>query len=353
MRHINIPIFIPHLGCPCRCVFCDQRKISGHDAEENERALLAAAEAQIERVLSPLRAAGRGGRAAEVEIAFFGGSFTAIPRPLMLSLLSLASRYLRAGETCGIRLSTRPDCLSEEILDILEEYGAYDVEIGVQSLSDEVLRRSGRGHTAADSLDALRRMNRRRRFRPVGQMMLGLPGSDLREELQTAALLADAGIAGARVYPTAVLRGSPLQEMLERGEYTPLSVEEAAFRAGKILGLLQKRGIPCLRIGLCAEEGLRDGAVLAGGYHPALGEMAWGLYYRELIENTLPEDLPPFSRLTVTVPRGRASAGAGYGKSNRLYFMKTYGLSAYRIKESGDPALALPTVEVTAGKGNG
>lgn len=146
------------------------------------------AKAQIERVLSPLRAAGRGGRAAEVEIAFFGGSFTAIPRPLMLSLLSLASRYLRAGETCGIRLSTRPDCLSEEILDILEEYGAYDVEIGVQSLSDEVLRRSGRGHTAADSLDALRRMNRRRRFRPVWQMMLGLPGSDLREELQTAAL---------------------------------------------------------------------------------------------------------------------------------------------------------------------
>ena len=331
MRHINIPVFIPHLGCPCRCVFCDQQSISGQTAPgESESDILPRAKKTVEAILSSIR---RQEGATDVEIAFFGGSFTAIPRALMISLLNMAKGYLDRGDITGIRLSTRPDCLDDEILDILAAYGAFDVELGVQSLSDEVLALSGRGHSAADSLDAIARMHKRGNFRPVGQMMLGLPGSTPEIEEETAKRLCEAGISGARIYPTAVLRGSALQAMYEKGEYTPLTVEEAAKRAAAVLQILREKRIPCLRIGLCAEEGLEKDAVLGGGYHPALGEMAWGLFYRARIEAALPAELPKDARLHIFVPRGRSSAAAGYQKSNRLYFTEKYRLSAYRIRE--------------------
>ena len=192
MRHINIPIFIPHLGCPNDCVFCNQRSISGKTdfCEEN-------IDAEIEEALSTC------GATDEAEIAFFGGSFTGIDRELMIRLLDKAQVYVDAGRVSSIRLSTRPDYIDGEILSILSRYAVRTVELGLQSMDDGVLAASRRGHDAATAERACA-MVKKAGFSLVGQMMIGLPVSDGAKEVATARRLCELGVDAARVYPTVV-----------------------------------------------------------------------------------------------------------------------------------------------------
>ena len=173
-KHANIPIFIPHLGCPNDCVFCNQRSISGHMSFDESKVRF-----EIKEALSSIE---KIGEIEEVEIAFFGGSFTGIDRSLMVYLLETAHEYITAGRVDSIRLSTRPDYISEEILDILEKYGVRTIELGLQSMCDDVLIRSRRGHDASTAERACR-MIKERGFSLIGQMMIGLPGSDIQKEL--------------------------------------------------------------------------------------------------------------------------------------------------------------------------
>lgn len=265
MPHRNIPIFIPHLGCPNQCVFCNQRSISGHGsfreetvAEEIEAAL---------RTLSP---------DANAEIAFFGGSFTGIDRALMLRLLETAERYVREGCVSGIRLSTRPDYVTPEILEILSRYSVRTVELGLQSMDESVLLASKRGHTAKQAAEACRAVVNAG-FSLVGQMMIGLPQATLESELRTAEEICELGASAARIYPTVVFYETPLCEMVRDGSYKPLSLEEAVMRTAAVLDVFSARGVPCIRIGLCATEALLSAdAVMAGPNHPALGELVLG-----------------------------------------------------------------------------
>ena len=272
MAHFNIPIFIPHMGCPNQCVFCNQRSISGCTSFQREDVA-----PQIERALATLP------HGSDVEIAFFGGSFTGIDRALMIDLLECAEGYVKRGDVSSIRLSTRPDYISKEILEILSRYSVRVIELGLQSMNDRVLISSQRGHTAQDARNACR-MVREAGFTLVGQMMIGLPESSLEDELETAREIVRMGASYARIYPTVVFYNTPLCDMAKAGGYQPLSLDGAVSRSAAVLRVFCEHGVPCIRIGLCAGEDFSShDKVFAGPNHAALGEMVWAeLYYEKL-----------------------------------------------------------------------
>ena len=219
-----------------------------------------------------------------MEIAFFGGSFTGIDRSLMLRLLDLAQDYVEKGLVSSIRLSTRPDYISHEILDLLGRYSVKHIELGLQSMDDQVLNACLRGHTAQQAEDACRAIVEAG-FSLTGQMMIGLPGASLETELFTARRICALGATSARIYPTVVFHGTPLCTMTARGEYQPLTVAEAVTRSAAVLGIFEEASVPCIRIGLCASEDLiSPEQVLAGPNHPALGELIWNEYYYQRLK---------------------------------------------------------------------
>ncbi len=193
-RHVNIPIFIPHLGCPNQCVFCNQRSISGTVSFDE-----ANVKSTIDQALSTVRCDD------VCEIAFFGGSFTGIDRELMIRLLELGRGYIDKGLISSLRCSTRPDYIDGQVLDILKLYGVKTVELGLQSTDDGILRLSKRGHTLADEERAVR-LIKEWGFELIGQMMIGLPGASAESEVETAKRLVEWGCDGARIYPTVVFK---------------------------------------------------------------------------------------------------------------------------------------------------
>ncbi len=331
--HVNIPIFIPHLGCPNMCVFCNQRAISGVCSFVPEMA-----EREIETVLGTVR-----GKEVECEIAFFGGSFTGIDRELMVNLLDIAEKHIASGDVSGIRMSTRPDYINSEIVQILEGYTISAVELGVQSMSDRVLAASRRGCTAENTREAIA-MLRDAGFSVVGQMMIGLPDSTPEDEIHTACEICRLGATGARIYPTVVLRETELADMMFRGEYTPLTLDDAVRRSADVLEIFLDAGVDCLRIGLCENENLHsDGAYLAGPNHPSLGELVYGeIYYKKLCREL---DGGATKHITVDVPRGEVSKVIGHRKRNTLRIKEKYGIDKLVFKESDD--LPLYNIAVT------
>ena len=321
-KHINLPIFIPHLGCPNQCVFCNQRTISGVECfdvskvkDEIDTALLSVDPGQ------------------EVEIAFFGGSFTGIDRDLMVSLLELAHGYIKSGAVSSIRCSTRPDYINDEILDILEKYGVKTVELGLQSSSDDVLMRTKRGHSASDEAYACDLLVKRG-FTLIGQMMIGLPGACEDSEIETARFIVNHGAKGARIYPTVVFYGTELCEMAREGEYSPISLDEAVERSAKVLEIFKDNGVDVIRIGLCASENLTsDEKYYAGPNHPALGEMVESAVYYNKIVTRLECDAHTGATLYVYVAKGCLSKAIGQKKSNIDKLMRNFGFSAVKIRE--------------------
>lgn len=291
------PVFIPHMGCPHRCVFCDQHAIAGTAAFDP-----ATAEQELEAMLAE-RSPGMGG-----EIAFFGGSFTGIDRALMRRLLSFAKRYVDRGVVDGIRLSTRPDYIDADILAILREYPVKTVELGIQSLSDSVLLACHRGHSAEQSImacDAVKQAG----FSLVGQMMIGLPDSSADDEKATAARLCKIPVDAARIYPTVILPDTPLAAMAKNGEYTPLSLADAVSRSADALEIFQKSNVPVIRIGLCSNETVRKNGI---GFHDAIGELVRSEIYRRRMQTEL-ERLPMMPTIAVfSVARGHTSLAVGH-----------------------------------------
>lgn len=263
MKTSIIPIFIPHIGCPYRCVFCNQWRITGRRGVPDGNAV---ARTIKEYVTS----------AAEErhwEVAFYGGSFTAIPAALQEELLTPAREALQEGRIQAIRCSTRPDCIDEEILSRLKRYGLSTVELGVQSMDDAVLAKAKRGHTAQD-VAAATALLREHSFTVGHQLMPGLPGEDWGSLRDTTAAICRLRPDIARIYPVVVIADTELADMYRQGDYTPLSVHEGVLRAAYMKQAFVEAGIQCIRTGLQATEDLDDPAqVLAGAYAPAMGEM--------------------------------------------------------------------------------
>ena len=327
-KHINIPIFIPHLGCPNQCVFCNQRSISG---------TLSFCEDGIDETVGEIITASdaRFGDNCEREIAFFGGSFTGIDRALMIRLLDKAQGYVASGKVAGIRMSTRPDYISAEILDILSNYTISAIELGLQSFSDNVLTKSKRGHTIAQAIEACR-MITERTIPLVGQMMIGLPDSQIADEIRTAEMICDLGASAARVYPAVVFHGTELKDMTDSGEYRPLSVEDAVDRTKAVLKIFDERGVECIRIGLCESENLHaEETYAAGPNHAAIGEMARSELYYDKICAAIDEMSACLSGKTLTVhcPSGAVSQITGQKKRNKIRIQNKYNVKKVKVIE--------------------
>ena len=332
--HKNIPIFIPHLGCPHRCIFCDQKTISGHGAFRP-----AAVQDEIERALDTMD------RGTLPQIAFFGGSFTAIDPALMHELLALAQTYVDAGRVAGIRFSTRPDAVGEDLLDSLAPYSVDAIELGLQSLDDAVLSIAQRGYRAATAEDSCQRIVARG-YTLGGQMMVGLPGSTPETELETARRICALGAREARVYPTVVFAGTALGDMLLRGEYAPLSVQAAVERCAPVLAVFEQHGVRVLRVGLCESEGLHSERVLGGAHHPALGELIRSQQYllrmRALLEENRPEKN---ASVCFSVAKGKCSQALGQHRCNAEQLCREFGLSRLTVRE--DAALCGTQITIT------
>jgi histone acetyltransferase (RNA polymerase elongator complex component) len=269
-----------------------------------------------------------------VEIAYFGGSFTAISRELMHKLLALAQEYVEHGKVDGIRFSTRPDAVEDALLDSLAPYHISAIELGLQSLCDRVLALSERGHTAAVAMDACRRIVARG-YPLCGQMMLGLPGSDIDDEILTARRICEVGATQARVYPTVVLRETPLERAMLRGEYMPLTVEQAVIRGASVMEIFEQYGVTLLRIGLCENEDLRGEQVAGGAHHPAMGELILGECYFKKMDALLAQATDAYQDKIArfSVSKGKCSQALGQSRTNANRLCEKYGLSRVCVVE--------------------
>ena len=325
-RHINIPVFIPHLGCPNQCVFCNQRTISGVK-EFNPCDLVDIVENSLLTV----------GCDDEVEIAFFGGSFTGIDRSLMIDLLKTAYTYVENGSVTSIRCSTRPDYINKEILALLKKYGVRTIELGLQSASENVLRSCKRGHDFRCEIDACR-MIVDSGFELIGQMMIGLPGATEDDELKTAQFIINSGARGARIYPTVVFKETELCEMSNIGDYIPLSIQEAVSRSAKAFALFYENNVEVIRIGLCASDNLiSDTTYHSGPNHPALGELVISRYYYDrILEEAKKLELSSSDILKISVARGCMSKAIGQKRTNKNLLKQSLGLKEIIFSESNE-----------------
>lgn len=314
-RHANISIFVPHAGCPHRCSFCDQRAISG-------AVTLPTADAVRTLCETALPAPGEG---AKTEIAFFGGSFTALEPAYMESLLAAASPFVQAGRAAGIRISTRPDAIDPGRLALLRRYGVTAVELGAQSMSDQVLRLNERGHSAMQVQFAAR-LIKNAGFSLGLQMMLGLYGETdpVRSARDTALALAALGPDTVRIYPALVLENTRLAQLYRSGAYRPLTVEQAVQATAPLLELFEAKGIRVIRVGLHDEPSLAE-KLVAGPYHPAFRQLCEAFLYRQALERLLAGQ--PAGRYTVQLPAGQRSSCAGQKNENLAAFaVKGYEL---------------------------
>lgn len=324
MKHANVALFVPHNGCPHQCSFCNQRSITGRLAQPTPQDVLDAV--QIAK-----KSLGRDSQKAE--IAFFGGSFTAIERGYMVSLLSAAAPFVEDGTFSGIRISTRPDYIDEEILTLLKRFHVTTIELGAQSMDDHVLQMNGRGHTAKQVEDASK-LIRSYGFTLGLQMMTGLYGDTAEGALRTASKLAALSPENVRIYPTIIMSGTELGKRYLAGEYQTLSLEETVTLCAKLLDFFEERGIAVIRLGLHSSPELeRD--MLAGPWHPAFRELCESRRMLWKITEYLEKNHISKGKITIQVNPKSVSAAIGQKKCN---------LSA--LRELGYEANIRPNAEV-------
>ncbi|HDF4135309.1 TPA: radical SAM protein [Clostridioides difficile] len=315
MKKRIIPIFVPHKGCPHDCIFCNQKKITGVSTDvtsEDARNI-------IEECLETID------KDADVEIAFFGGSFTAIDIDIQKSLLSVAKEYVEKGLVKDIRMSTRPDCIDEDILSMLKEYKTSIIELGVQSLDEKVLLDSIRGHQS-EIVYKSSKMIKNSGIKLGLQMMIGLPADTEEKCIFTAKKFVELKPDCVRVYPTLVVKDTGLEKLMEQNKYNPFTLEESVNIVKKVLVLFYINNINVIRVGLQATDDIQIGkAVLAGPYHPA---------FRELVEADMIKDYLEFvilqnkniKQMLVKSNKKNISKIIGNKKTNVKYMEEKFGV---------------------------
>ena len=335
-RRAVLPLFIPHLGCPNECVFCDQRRISGSPLPVSGKS--------VSGILDRARSAGNRG----LELAFYGGSFTAIPETEQEELLGAAQPFLRDGTVSSLRVSTRPDAVDDAVIVRLRRFGVKTVELGAQSMSDHVLRICRRGHTVQDTIRASE-MLRRSDLSLVLQMMTGLPGSDRSTDLETADAIVKLHPDAVRIYPTVIVRGTVLEKMWRSGEYRENTVEDAVKLCAEIVPMFEEAGIPVIRIGLNPTEELSRGEAAGGAYHPAFGE----LVRSEIMFHRISEKLavvPAGAEVIVVVPPKELSITIGQHRQNITRLLERFPVGSLRVTASDEDT---PVVRWRAAHGSG
>lgn len=312
LKHFTIPIFIPQLACPFQCVFCNQEKITsrGHIPDVNE------VQSIIEEHLSTFPKGNK-----HIEIGFFGGNFTGIPIVDQEKYLQVAQPYLEKGIVKGIRLSTRPDYIDEKVLQLLKKYGVTTIELGAQSMDEEVLIQSARGHTAED-VEKASRMIISAGFRLGLQMMVGLPGDTLDKSVFTARKIIELGACETRIYPVLVIKGTKMAEWYDQGKYAPLSMEEAVLWVKTILPLFEEAGVEVTRVGLHSSAGLLSGKdLVAGPFHTSFRELAMSEVWWDRL-NFLMEEKK--SGVQISIHPSQYNFAIGYYGKNRKRLLQHF-----------------------------
>lgn len=314
MKKGNISIFVPHQGCPCACSFCNQKTITGAQTSPNAQDVINAVNTALKR------------KGYEYEIAFFGGSFTAIERDYMLELLGAARQFVEKGQVKGIRISTRPDCIDKDILDLLKEYGVTSIELGAQSMDDEVLLANRRGHNAQSVVDASE-LIKSYGFELGLQMMTGLYKDTTEKAIETAKKIIALSPDTVRIYPTVVLKGTYLAQLYLNEEYKPLNPDASAELCAQLVPMFEKAGIKIIRLGLHSSKDIKDN-MLAGGFHDSFGELVKS---RIMVNKIL--ELPPADYQVFVNPRSLSKL-KGNNKSN-IYLLMERGYNIKIITDNG------------------
>jgi len=332
-----IPLFIAHQGCPHRCVFCNQESITGRE----QAALRPVRAPEVTATIDTWLARSGGDHGRSVQVAFYGGSFTGLPREYQDELLTAVRPYLAQGRVSAIRLSTRPDCIDRETVSFLRKSGVELVELGVQAMDDRVLAASGRGHTVAAVQDAFRLL-REEGMQVGGQLMIGLPEETTVSARSGARALALLAPDFVRIYPTLVVRGSALADRYAAGSYQPLSLSKAVARVAGLKTIFDQHDIPVVRMGLQPSESLeRD--LLAGPYHPAFGELVMGrLFFKRV--RTLLAGIPASAMGTLSISPADLSIFRGQ-RNCSVHRLDALGLSG-RMRLHLDPRQPRHTVRL-------
>ena len=313
MKHYNIPIFISHFGCPNSCVFCNQKKINGRETDVTIEDLIET----IETYLKTLP------KKSKKEVAFFGGTFTGISMGLQKAYLEATYEYIKRGLIDGIRLSTRPDCINEEIVAQLKKYGVTAVELGVQSLDEEVLLATERYYP----VEVVEKACKLIREAGIGlgiQLMIGLPKSTTQSDYETVVKALEMKPEMVRIYPTLVIKGTKMADMYRDGEYHALSIEEAIERTRKIYALLEINGVNIIRVGLQPSEDLREeGTVLGGPFHPAFRELVETEIYFDFFKEIVEKE----KKLDILANEKSVSRYVGIKKANRLRLKEYFNIT--------------------------
>jgi histone acetyltransferase (RNA polymerase elongator complex component) len=333
-KHTIYPIFLPYAGCAHRCVYCNQQAATGRaPAVASSAEILRQFEEQFEGILKVAQGSGIRG-----EVAFFGGTFTALPSRLMTTLLRTVSHRVGDGVFSGIRFSTRPDGLAEDILDLLQGFPIRTVELGAQSLVDEVLRESGRGYGAAAVTESAARV-RDRGWQLGLQLMLGLPGDTPRRFQQSVLAAVQCRPDFVRLYPTLVLAGTELAAWHQAKRYRPWSVDEAIESCVRALDQLEPAKIPVVRVGLHPDpELLKPGNVLAGPYHPSFGYLVKSRQWRQRVDTELGARSAACGdrALILRVSRRLLSEVIGPARSNVSYWCQRWQLKSLAVAGDTD-----------------
>lgn len=313
----TISIFVPHSGCPNDCIFCNQKKITGVSS------LVGPEEAEM-TILKSLETIPKN---TDIEIAFFGGSFTAIERDHQTALLNVANKYRKSHNIKDIRLSTRPDAINQEILDFLKLNQVTIIELGVQSLDESVLLNSNRGHNSECVYESSE-LILKNGFKLGLQMMLGLPGDTVDKVIYTAEEFVKISPHFVRIYPVLVIKDTGLESLFKSKVYEPWSIEQTVETCKQIYVKFAKKGIKVIRIGLQTSEDITLGRdVVAGPFHPSIGEMVYSSVFRDIIESVV-DSKGKLTGDTITLKLNKKyiSKAIGNKKSNRIYFKNKYNM---------------------------
>lgn len=313
LRHYTIPVFIPEEACPNQCVFCNQHRIAGAECAPSVEEVMR----KINAHLLTIPAEG------EVEIGFFGGNFTGIPQAEQLAYLGSVQGFIDSGRVQGIRLSTRPDYITPEILNFLKQFHVTSIELGAQSLDDEVLKLAGRGHTA-NQVAIASQLIRDHGFNLGLQMMIGLPGDSPEKSMHTAKEIIRLGAVSTRIYPTLVIKNTELEQLYLDGKYTPLTLSEAIEQVADIVPLFVDADVKILRIGLHPSEGLLDrSSLVAGPFEVAFGEMVFSRIWNSKLSNVVYPN-GKRNQLIITVANGMRNPAIGYKAINKNLLLESF-----------------------------
>lgn len=322
MRHYIIPIFIPELACPNRCIYCNQRYISGQINQPEKEEIIEKINSHLSTFKPPY----------EAEIAFFGGSFTGIEPHKQIEYLEIIQPYIKRGEIESIRLSTRPDYINESILQTLKDYNVKTIELGAQSLCQDVLDYAQRGHRVEDVENASKLIIDKG-FDLGLQMMIGLPKDSVEKSILSAEKIVSLGAKSTRIYPTLVIENTELANLYRKGDYIPLELDDAVIWAAKIYKIFYNNHVKILRVGLHPSESLINKTeLLAGAFHVSFRELVLTEIFKQEFEQ-IKEDKT--MHLIITTNSKSKNYAIGHKSSNRDYLQAKFN----HVSFQEDPSL--------------